>query len=74
MTINNINNTTTNWDFLLIDRYIPFYMAAVGEQASNQTAATYTDGLITLTKPDKSKAVFGIFDKAAIQAQFVSCL
>jgi coenzyme F420-dependent glucose-6-phosphate dehydrogenase len=43
---------------------IPLYMAAVGEQAT-KTAAKYTDGLITLTKPDKSKEIFDIFDKAA---------
>src|SRR5919202_1950954 len=43
---------------------IPLYMAAVGEQAT-KTAAKYTDGLITVTKPDKSKEIFDIFDKAA---------
>jgi coenzyme F420-dependent glucose-6-phosphate dehydrogenase len=36
---------------------IPLYMAAVGEQAT-KTAAKYTDGLITLTKPDQSKEIF----------------
>jgi G6PDH family F420-dependent oxidoreductase len=43
---------------------IPLYMAAVGEQAI-KTAAKYTDGLITLAKPDKSDETFEIFDKAA---------
>jgi coenzyme F420-dependent glucose-6-phosphate dehydrogenase len=41
-------------------------MAASGEEAT-QTAAKYTDGLITTAKPDKSKDIFDIFDKAAIQ-------
>ena len=45
-------------------RKIPLYMAAVGEQAA-KAAAKYTDGLITVTKPDKSKEIFAIFDKAA---------
>jgi coenzyme F420-dependent glucose-6-phosphate dehydrogenase len=45
---------------------IPLYMAAVGEQAT-KTAAKYTDGLITVTKPDKSKEIFAIFDKAAVE-------
>lgn len=45
-------------------RKIPLYMAAVGEQAT-KAAAKYTDGLITVTKPDKSKEIFAIFDKAA---------
>jgi coenzyme F420-dependent glucose-6-phosphate dehydrogenase len=45
---------------------IPLYMAASGEEAT-QTAAKYTDGLITTAKPDKSKDIFEIFDKAAIQ-------
>ena len=45
---------------------IPLYMAAVGEQAT-KTAAKYTDGLITVTKPDKSKEIFDIFDKAAVE-------
>ena len=39
-------------------------MAAVGEQAI-KTAAKYTDGLITLARPDKSSETFEIFDKAA---------
>ena len=43
---------------------IPLYMAAVGEQAT-KAAAKYTDGLITVAKPDKSKEIFEIFDKAA---------
>jgi len=45
---------------------IPLYMAASGEEAI-QTAAKYTDGLITTPKPDKSKEMFDIFDKAAIE-------
>ena len=45
---------------------IPLYMAAVGEQAI-KTAAKHTDSLITLTKPDQSKEIFDIFDKAAIK-------
>ena len=43
---------------------IPLYMAAVGEEAT-KTAAKFTDGLITVSKPDKSKEIFEIFDKAA---------
>jgi alkanesulfonate monooxygenase SsuD/methylene tetrahydromethanopterin reductase-like flavin-dependent oxidoreductase (luciferase family) len=43
---------------------IPLYMAAVGEKAT-KAAAKHTDGLITVTKPDKSKEIFEIFDKAA---------
>jgi coenzyme F420-dependent glucose-6-phosphate dehydrogenase len=45
---------------------IPLYMAASGKEAT-QTAAKYTDGLITTVKPDKSKEIFDIFDKAAIE-------
>jgi coenzyme F420-dependent glucose-6-phosphate dehydrogenase len=45
---------------------IPLYMAAVGEEAT-KTAAKYTDGLITVSKPDKSKEIFDIFDKAAVE-------
>jgi coenzyme F420-dependent glucose-6-phosphate dehydrogenase len=45
---------------------IPLYMAASGEEAT-LTAAKYTDGLITIEKPDKSKEIFDIFDKAAIE-------
>jgi coenzyme F420-dependent glucose-6-phosphate dehydrogenase len=41
-------------------------MAAVGEEAT-KTAARYTDGLITVSKPDKSKEIFDIFDKAAVE-------
>jgi coenzyme F420-dependent glucose-6-phosphate dehydrogenase len=43
---------------------IPLYMAAVGEEAT-KTAAKFTDGLITVSKPDKSKEIFEILDKAA---------
>jgi coenzyme F420-dependent glucose-6-phosphate dehydrogenase len=45
---------------------IPLYMAAVGEEAT-KTAAKYTDGLITVSKPDKSKEIFDIFEKAAVE-------
>jgi coenzyme F420-dependent glucose-6-phosphate dehydrogenase len=45
---------------------IPLYMAAGGEQAI-KTAAKYTDGLITLAKPDKSNETFEVFDKAAVK-------
>ena len=38
--------------------------AAVGEKAT-KAAAKHTDGLITVTKPNKSKEIFEIFDKAA---------
>ena len=41
-------------------------MAAVGEKAT-KTAAKYTDGLITVAKPEKSKEIFEIFDKAATE-------
>jgi coenzyme F420-dependent glucose-6-phosphate dehydrogenase len=47
-------------------RKIPLYMAAVGEEAI-KTAAKYTDGLITLAKPDKANETFEIFDKAAVK-------
>jgi coenzyme F420-dependent glucose-6-phosphate dehydrogenase len=43
---------------------IPLYMAASGEEAI-RIAGQYTDGLITVQKPDKSKETFGIFDKSA---------
>jgi coenzyme F420-dependent glucose-6-phosphate dehydrogenase len=45
---------------------IPLYMAAGGEQAI-KTAAKYTDGLITLAKPDKANKTFEMFDKAAVK-------
>jgi alkanesulfonate monooxygenase SsuD/methylene tetrahydromethanopterin reductase-like flavin-dependent oxidoreductase (luciferase family) len=41
-------------------------MAAVGEEAI-KTAAKYTDGLITLAKPDKANETFEIFDEAAVK-------
>jgi len=41
-------------------------MEAVGEQAI-KTAAKYADGLIMLAKPEKSKEIFDIFDKAATE-------
>ena len=46
---------------------IPLYMAASGSE-SIQTAAVYTDGLITISKPDQAKEVFDKFDKAALEA------
>jgi coenzyme F420-dependent glucose-6-phosphate dehydrogenase len=45
---------------------IPLYMAASGTEAIH-TAAKYTDGLITITKPDKTKEIFDEFDKAALK-------
>jgi G6PDH family F420-dependent oxidoreductase len=45
---------------------IPLYMAASGKEAIH-TAAKYTDGLITTSKPDNSKETFDIFNKAAIE-------
>ena len=45
---------------------IPLYMAASGREAI-QTAAKYTDGLITTAKPDNSKETFDIFNKAATE-------
>lgn len=45
---------------------IPLYMAASGPEAT-QIAARYTDGLITISKPDKVKEIFDIFDKAAVE-------
>jgi coenzyme F420-dependent glucose-6-phosphate dehydrogenase len=45
---------------------IPLYMAASGKEAI-QTAAKYTDGLITTSKPDNSEETFDIFNKAAIE-------
>ena len=45
---------------------IPLYMAAIGEEAI-ETAAKYTDGLITLAKPDKANETFELFDKAALK-------
>ena len=41
---------------------IPLYLAAVGERAV-EAAALYTDGLITISKPDNCKHLFEIFDK-----------
>ena len=45
---------------------IPLYMAASGKEAI-QTAAKYTDGLITTSKPDNSKQTFDTFNKAATE-------
>jgi coenzyme F420-dependent glucose-6-phosphate dehydrogenase len=49
-----------------ISEKIPLYMAASGEEAI-QTAAKHADGLITTVKPDKSKEIFDIFSKAALE-------
>ena len=46
---------------------IPLYMAASGPKAI-AAAATLTDGLITLSKPNNSKEVFDKFDEAAVAA------
>lgn len=43
---------------------IPLYMAASGPEAI-VAAATFTDGLITTSKPSNSKEVFDKFDQAA---------
>lgn len=45
---------------------IPLYMAASGTEAVH-TAAKYTDGLITIEKPEKSKEIFDEFNKAALK-------
>ena len=47
---------------------IPLYMAASGPQAI-KSAARYTDGLITTSKPDGAKEVFDVFDKAALEVK-----
>jgi coenzyme F420-dependent glucose-6-phosphate dehydrogenase len=44
---------------------IPLYMAAVGEEATKMAAAL-TNGIITVSKPNKSEKIFHIFDKEAI--------
>ncbi|HYG00493.1 MAG TPA: LLM class flavin-dependent oxidoreductase [Candidatus Saccharimonadales bacterium] len=43
---------------------IPLYMAASGPEAI-AAAATFTDGLITISKPSDSKEMFDKFDQAA---------
>ena len=43
---------------------IPLYMAASGPEAI-VAAATFTDGLITTSKPNNSKEIFDKFDQAA---------
>ena len=43
-------------------------MAASGSEAVTITAATFTDGLITISKPNNSKEIFDKFDQAAIDA------
>jgi len=48
-------------------RPIPLYMAASGPEAIT-AAATYTDGMITTSKPNNSKEVFDKFDEAAVAA------
>lgn len=47
---------------------IPLYMAASGPQAI-KSAARFTDGLITTSKPDGAKEVFDVFDKAALEVE-----
>lgn len=47
---------------------ISLYMAASGPQAI-KSAARYTDGLITTSKPDGAKEVFDVFDKAALEVK-----
>ncbi len=42
-------------------------MAASGSEAI-QTAAVYTDGLITISKPDQVREVFDKIEKAALEA------
>jgi coenzyme F420-dependent glucose-6-phosphate dehydrogenase len=46
---------------------IPIYMAASGLKAI-KSAARYTDGLITTSKPDNAREVFEVFDKTALEA------
>ncbi len=46
---------------------IPLYMAASGSEAVI-AAATFTDGLITISKPNNSKEIFDKFDQAARDA------
>ena len=43
---------------------IPLYMAAVGEEAT-KIAAAFTDGIITVAKPNKSGEIFQIFEREA---------
>jgi alkanesulfonate monooxygenase SsuD/methylene tetrahydromethanopterin reductase-like flavin-dependent oxidoreductase (luciferase family) len=45
---------------------IPLYLAALGPEAI-KCAAKYTDGLITISKPDKVKEMFDLFDKTATE-------
>jgi coenzyme F420-dependent glucose-6-phosphate dehydrogenase len=45
--------------------HIPLYMAAVGEEAT-KIAAAFTDGIITVSKPNNSDKIFQIFDKEAM--------
>ena len=46
---------------------IPLYLAASGPETI-KTAARYTDGLITISKPNKVKEMFDLFDKTALEA------
>lgn len=41
---------------------IPLYMAAVGDEAV-KTAAKYSDGIVTVVKPNKAAEIFKMFDK-----------
>ncbi len=45
---------------------IPLFLAASGPDAT-RTAARYTDGVITISKPEKVKEMFDIFDKTALE-------
>lgn len=45
---------------------IPLYMAAFGPEAI-KTAAKYTDGLITITKPDNADEILDSFNTAALE-------
>jgi coenzyme F420-dependent glucose-6-phosphate dehydrogenase len=42
------------------------YIAASGSKAI-QTDAKYADGLISISKPDKTKGIFELFDKSSLQ-------
>jgi coenzyme F420-dependent glucose-6-phosphate dehydrogenase len=44
---------------------IPLYMAAISEAAA-KIAAEFTDGIITVSKPNKSDKIFRVFDEQAI--------
>jgi coenzyme F420-dependent glucose-6-phosphate dehydrogenase len=64
---NTLKLKTQNFTLHLLEKY-PYTWQAVGEQAT-KTAAKHTDCLITITKPDQSKEIFDIFDKAAVKEE-----